>query len=143
MAYGDEAGLAAYAAARGVTLTGTAAVLLTKAHDYIESLAFIGTKATEAQAEQWPRYGASIDGYYVDETIVPQAIIDAEYEAAIGIDQGTDPLATVERAKMRAKVGEIETEYAPGGITQAINQRITAKLRKYIAGGGAVMVRRS
>lgn len=143
MSYGTDAGLTAYATARGVTLTGTAAVLLTKAHDYIESLSFIGTKATEAQAEQWPRYGVWVDGYYVDETAVPQAIIDAEYETAIGIDQGTDPLATVERAKIRVKVGEIETEYAPGGITQAINTRITAKLRKYIVGGGAVQVRRS
>lgn len=142
MAYGTEAGLSAYAAARGVTISGTAAVLLVKAHDYIDSLSFIGSKATEAQDDQWPRINAWVDGYYLDSSAVPQAVIDAEYEAAISIDAGVDPLADVTPAKTRVKVGEIETEYSSYGITRQTNQRIMAKLRKYIvAGGGTAILR--
>jgi hypothetical protein len=47
--------------------------------DYIK---FEGTKATETQALQWPRYDIHIDGYYVENTTIPQQLKDATAEYA-------------------------------------------------------------
>ena len=54
--YVSESDLATYAADRGVTISGTAAVLLIQAMDYLESKNFNGTKSHITQATQWPRY---------------------------------------------------------------------------------------
>ena len=42
--YVSEADLATYATDRGITITGTAAVLIIQAMDYLESRQFLGTK---------------------------------------------------------------------------------------------------
>ena len=60
--YVSEADFATYAADRGVTITGTSAVLLIQAMDSIEEENFKGNKYTDAQALQWPR-----DGVYIDD----------------------------------------------------------------------------
>ena len=43
--YVSESDLATYASDRGVTITGTAAVLIIQAMDYLESRQFLGTKS--------------------------------------------------------------------------------------------------
>ena len=48
--YVSEADLSTYATDRGVTVAGTASVLLIKAMDYIESQPFKGAKGSDAQA---------------------------------------------------------------------------------------------
>jgi hypothetical protein len=63
--YVSAADLSTYATDRGITINGTAAVLLIQAMDYLEQQDFQGYKYTDDQALQWPRGDVYIDGYYV------------------------------------------------------------------------------
>ena len=110
--YVSEADLATYAGDRGVTLTGTAAVLLTQAMDYLESKNFNGTKSNIDQALQWPRYGVELDAYLVLSDAIPQLLKESEMEIAIAIDGGVNPLANQGRETTKEKVGDLEVEYS-------------------------------
>ena len=110
--YVSEADLATYAGDRGVTLTGTAAVLLIQAMDYLESKNFNGTKSNIDQALQWPRYGVELDAYLVLSDAIPQLLKESEMEIAIAIDGGVNPLANQGRETTKEKVGDLEVEYS-------------------------------
>ena len=138
--YGNSTGLTAYATARGVTLTTDLDVLLTKAHDYIESLLYNGTRTVETQTDSFPRIGLYVDGILLDSETVPQRVIDAEYAAAISIDQDVDPLAAVEQSVKKEKVDVIETEYRDGSSSLTYNRTIMALLKPLLSGGGAFRV---
>ena len=135
MAYGTDSGLANYASARGITLSGTEAVLLTLAHDYIESLDYIGEKTDEDQADQWPRDKAFVDGVELDKDTVPQDIIDAEYQTAIAIDQGNSPFATITPGIKAETVDTISIEYQDGAGNRSFDPMVNLKLRRYLRGG--------
>ena len=137
MAYGTDSDLTTYASERGITISGTASQLLTLAHDYIESLDYIGQKAEEDQVDQWPRKNAYIDGYELDENTVPQGIIDAELQTAIAIDQGNSPFATVTPAVKRESVDVLSVEYQDGASNRSFDPMVRLKLRKYLRGGTA------
>ena len=134
--YVTEAELTTYAADRGVTLTAATDVLLIKAMDYIESLAFIGDKSSEGQALQWPRNIVYIDGYYVESTTIPSALKTGQIATALAIDSEDSPLATVERATKREKVDVIEVEYMDSAAAQPIVKTINAAMRKLLVNGG-------
>ena len=110
--YATEAELTTYATDRGITIAGTTAVLLIQAMDYLEQKGFIGTKGSEAQALQWPRWGALLDGYYIETTDIPVLLKESQMEFALGIDGGTNPLSNQDRETTREKVGDIEVEYS-------------------------------
>ena len=110
--YVSGADLATYAGDRGVTLTGTAAVLLIQAMDYLESKNFNGTKSNIDQALQWPRYGVELDAYLVLSDAIPQLLKESEMEIAIAIDGGVNPLANQGRETTKEKVGDLEVEYS-------------------------------
>ncbi len=137
--YVSEADLTTYATDRGVTLSGTEAVLLIQAMDYIESQPFKGYKYTSEQALQWPRGGVTIDGYDVDVDEIPQLLIDAQCEVAIGIDGGTNPLANVERATKSEKVDVIEVEYMDGARDAVYLAAAESKLSKLLKAGSGGM----
>lgn len=130
--YISEAGLSTYATDRGVTLSGTSAILLIQAMDYIESQDFIGDKYEASQALVWPRHGIVIDGYDIAETTIPQLLIDALCEVAIGIDGGVNPLANLSRETVKEKVDVIEVEYSPKAFAQTILQAAETKLKKLV-----------
>jgi hypothetical protein len=133
--YVSEADFSTYATDRGVTIAGTAAVLLIQAMDYIESQMYKGYKYTEAQALQWPRGNVTIDGYYVAVTTIPQLLIDAQCEVAIGIDGGTNPLANATRSTKSEKVGDIAVEYMDGARDSTYLAAAESKLSKLLSGG--------
>jgi hypothetical protein len=135
--YISEADLTTYATDRGITISGTNAVLLIQAMDYIESLDFVGNKNTDAQALQWPRYGVVIDGYSVGSDEIPQLLIDATAEVALGIDGGVNPLAVGERDTVREKVDVIEVEYSSSASSQQYLRAANAKLNKLLNAGGS------
>jgi len=137
MAYGTDSGLNTYASNRGITISGTASQLLTLAHDYIESLDYIGEKTQEDQSEQWPRKNAYIDGVELDNNAVPQGIIDAEYQVAIAIDQGNSPFATVTPGIKSESVDTLSVEYQDGAGNRSFDPMVRLKLRKYLRGGTA------
>jgi len=134
--YVTEAELTTYATARGITLTTDTEQLLIRAMDYVESLEYQGLKLTEGQPLQWPRAGVVVDGYLIDTDDIPELLKNVEMETAMSIDNGEDPLADIGRVKNKATVGPISVEYAAGQATTIV-RKITAQLRKLLAGGGS------
>jgi hypothetical protein len=132
MAYATTVELTAYATARGYTLTGDLAVLLTKANDWIETQNYKGVAIGETA---WPRDGVYIGGVWVSDDIVPTAIKNAEMAMAIEIDKGNEPLATLSRATKREKVGELEVEYADSALDRANFVGVIALIKPYLSGG--------
>ena len=134
MSYATEAELSAYATARGITITGTPAVLLTKAHDWLESMEWAGHRTTVGQADSWPRVTTILKDDWttlpIDE--IPDDIKRAEMECALIYDAGGDPLATVTRAKKRIKVDVIETEYADNAVVNPIYPILNRLIAKYL-----------
>lgn len=130
--YISEADFETYASDRDITLTGSSDVLLITAMDYLEQQTFKGTKNTEAQALQWPRFNVWIDSYSVETTTIPTLLKDALCEIAIGIDGGNNPLADEDRATKREKVGDIEVEYMDGSRNYTYLKAAHAKLKKLL-----------
>jgi hypothetical protein len=134
--YISEADFSTYATDRGVTVSGTSAVLLIQAMDYIEEQPFKGSKGSSTQALQWPRVGVAIDGYDVDSDEIPTILKDALCEIAIGIDGGNNPLSNEERATKREKVDVIEVEYMDGARNSVYLAAAEAKLSRLLKVGG-------
>jgi hypothetical protein len=138
--YASEAELTAYALAREVTLTSGEETLLIQAMDYIESLAFIGVKYTDAQALQWPRSGAVVDGFDVAITAIPTQLPIAQMVVALAIDAGNGPLIDLPRKVEREKVGDLEVQYSSGSASVTIARTINAQLWKLLANAGGFKV---
>ena len=134
--YVTEAELTTYAADRGVTLTGTPAVLLINAMDYLESLHYIGYKFIEEQPLQWPRDEVYIDTYYIERTTIPKELKNGQMAVALSIDAGNGPLETLDRNVKREKADVVEIEYMDNAPPEAIVRTINAALRKLLAPGG-------
>lgn len=135
--YITEAELATYASDRGVTVAGTAAILLIEAMDYIESLSYKGYKLTETQALVWPRGDVYVDGYYIDQDEIPQLLKDSQAEVALAIDAGNGPLDNLERKVESESVDSISITYANNSSSDVIVRKIDAKLRKLLANGNS------
>jgi hypothetical protein len=131
--YVSVATLQTYASDRGITISGTEEDLLIQAMDYIESLDYIGYKLTDTQTLQWPRGDAKKDKiYWYDTNEIPQELIDALCEVALAVDAGNSPLANLDRATKREKVGDLEIEYKDSAASQVVVKKINAKLRKLL-----------
>lgn len=141
--YVSEAELLAYATARGKTLSTDRSVLLIQAMDYIDEQDFIGEKFTETQALQWPRYNAWLDNYLIGPDTIPQLLKDCLCEAAIAVDAGNSPLATIEREVKRETVDVLTIEYMDSAGAVPYNRALETKLRRLIKGGGKKMVVRA
>jgi hypothetical protein len=138
--YTDAAALNAYLDVRGLQLSfqnGDEEALLHQAMDYIETRDFIGNKLTKAQSTQWPRSGVSVDGFPVEEDEIPSDLSLAQIETAIAIDNGTDPLANIERETKREKVGDVEVEYMDKAKDSVELTAIDARLDKLLVRGGS------
>lgn len=135
--YVTTAELDTYATARGVTIiSGDREKYLLLAMDYLEPLRFIGTKYSATQALQWPRSGAYIDGYLLDEDAIPTLLKNAEMQIAMSISEGYSPVAVIERATKKEKVGPLEVEYQAGAASSPIDPKIGYSIQKLIVGGG-------
>ena len=133
--YGNTTDLTAYAAARGVTLTGDPATLLVNAHDYLESLSYRGYRTVSTQDDSWPRTGVVVDGVTLDSAAVPQRVIDAEYAQSIAIDQGNGAQNAITAGVKREKLGPLETEYQDGAISATIDTKTMSLLSPLLANG--------
>lgn len=136
--YGTTAGLIAYATARGKTITsGKEEEYLIRAMDVLEYLPLPGNKFTETQPLQWPRENVVIDGFDIDTDEIPQVLIDCEYECAIAINEGYDPIAVVSRVTKRVTVGPITKEYSSNSPSFGIYQPFYNKLSRLMGGATA------
>lgn len=130
--YGDDSGFTSWLQENGYMLPNGApapAVLRQRGSAYVDALygtRFVGQAAAgHAQERAWPRAGACVDGSPIPDDVVPHAVINASYEAALQI--ATDPasLSAVGSAAQRVKrekvEGAVEVEYqsASGSETAA------------------------
>lgn len=95
-----------------------------------------GTKLMREQALSWPRYGAVVDGWYVESTIVPAEVANACADLALKA-LSADLAPDLERGIVREKVGPLETEYDPFGSQTKRYRAIDMALAAYLTGSGA------
>lgn len=109
--------IVAYAAARGVTLANATdadkdavAVLGIQAMDYLNSLAWKGTKTYPDSLVPFPRTG--LTGY--TDTQIPAAIKQAQMQLAVIANSGVVLVPSIVGGSFikREKIGPIETEYS-------------------------------
>lgn len=129
--YITVAELQAYAADRGITLTGDVTILIARSMDYIESRKYIGYKTVSTQALQFPRV-ISTD---YDSDTVPNEIKTAQCIAAIFIGQGEDLQPVVGQAIKRKKTDVLETEYQDNTTGTAQFTALSDVLRPFLNGG--------
>lgn len=131
--YGDEAGLQAYADARGVTILGDKTQLLIGAMDYLEIQSYKYRKYDYDQALQFPRSQTTYD---VDLGTVPPEVITAQYVAALLIDSGEELNAVVERStKMEEVFQAVSVEYMDNAAETNYYPQLTKLLARWLAGG--------
>lgn len=122
--YAAIAQLRAYAAARGKTLPVADAeceVAMTKAMDYLEAQRdrYTGMRTSRTQPLQWPRTGATVDGYLLAVDEIPHELVAAQLALAVEAAAGTDLLPTAGTASTgpvvaQEVVGAVKVQYAPG-----------------------------
>ena len=108
-----------------------------------------GVIVQEFQAREWPRYTAEAHGYNfgafgtmrdfpIRSDRIPREIKEAQMELAFLIQNGADPLATVDglvkRKREKLDVLEEETEYF-GGQGKPRYPAVDRLVRRYITGG--------
>lgn len=142
MAYGSEQGFRDWLAQNGYVLSGEDAgvpALLSRASAYIDAqfgARFKGVTTAVDQADQWPRSGVVVNGRVVPAGVVPLAIVQATYRAALAEGQGFslsrnfDP--SVAQVK-REKVDVIETEYFQQPTDTAASAPVVAGLDGLLA----------
>lgn len=135
--YVDDADFTAWATARGITLTGTASVLLTRSLDYVELQQYKGTRTDEAQSLSWPRTGVYIDGVEQAVDAVPQLVKELQMRVAADMDAGADPLAVQsQQVKSRRVEGAVSVEYMEGSYKPSRSSQVSLLLAKLTAAGG-------
>lgn len=117
--YGTLADFETYATNMGWTLTGDDVKKeadLRRATLYLDrNYIWRGWKVTSEAARLWPRSMSElVDDFSVDSEIIPQAIIDAQFELAFISNSGTDLFATVDIGAVtesKVKVDVIEESF--------------------------------
>lgn len=110
----------AYFSDRGVTAwasltTAVKQTSLVKATDYLEatySQAWIGDRATIAQALSFPRLNMVVDNFYLPSDEVPVKVIHATIEMALRASSGEVLISDQSQQIVKEKVDVIETTYS-------------------------------
>ena len=103
--------------------------------DYIESLNFLGFKANEDQALQWPRYEVYIDGYSVDGTEIPNQLKLAVYEAIKVEIDGYSEMNPIDRKTISETVGDISVTYTSNSASKTTTPALSFAVRKLTRSG--------
>jgi hypothetical protein len=125
----------AWALARAITVHGNQAHTeehILRAMDFIESQNFLGRKATDEQALQWPRTEVYIDSYSVNSNEIPKQLKYAVYETTVTVENGNFALSVKDRQTTQEKIGEITVTYKNNASMKAQTPAVTAALRKII-----------
>lgn len=139
--YISVADASSYFTARAVTTWAALATdalreaALRKATDYMENTyTWQGTRKTEEQALSWPRYNVVVDGYLIDDDIVPEAVKRACAELALK-STTADLSPDMAQGVTREKVGPIEVEYDKSSPRVTKYTAIDAMLASYLSSG--------
>lgn len=122
---------------------------LIKATAYIDGkyyFRFTGTKASHAQALQWPRINALESGMYtISPDVLPPAVVLATCEAAlleIATEGALTPAPESGATVTRVKVGPVEEEYATTAPARTLFNVLDGLLRGIGDMGGGTTLRR-
>ncbi len=129
--YVTVADFEAYAATRGITISGDSEMLLIKAMDYLESLVYKGEKFVRDQPLQWPRWDVVIDNFLVTVHSIPPHLIKGQIEVALAIDRGIDPISDIPRIKESVRVGDISVQYHKN-MAVTLVRKLSASLWKVL-----------
>ena len=133
--YASVATLQAYAEARGYTLPDTDAgceLLLIKAMDYIEARRsrFQGMKTSSTQPLQWPRKWVIIDGYAINNGVIPIELVKAQCELAVAAYtinlQPTLQPSTAGQVKSKRIDGAVSIDYFESAASKYSLPQFTA-----------------
>jgi len=150
--YVSVADFKAYADARGYSYPGTDPAcekLLIKAMDYIEAQRnlYQGIKSKNTQPLQWPRYGVSVDGYWILTTTIPPELVRAQCELAVAaytlaLQPNVLPTDTG-TAKRKRVEGAVDVEYYEAASKRVLPQFTAAEnlLAPLYKRGGFVVAR--
>lgn len=124
-----------WATARGITHSHSSAQIekyILRAMDYFENLNFMGRKATDTQALQWPRTEVVIDTYSVDSDEIPSEVKKAIYELVKTESDSDSYMKPLERHTTKEKIGEIEITYKDSASMRRSTPAVGIALRKII-----------
>lgn len=143
--YATDAELAAYATARGITITGTPDVLLIQAMDYLATLEdrWQGSRTSSTQPLAWPRTGVYVYGTALADDAIPQSLKDAQCRLALDADAGTVLMPNVEVGGKGSVIEEavdvVRVKYAEGyNNSQPIFIAVNGLLKPLMNSGGGV-----
>lgn len=143
--YASEAELAAYASARGITVTGTPSVLLLLAMDYLATLEdrWQGERTSPSQPLAWPRTGVYVYGTALADDAIPQSLKDAQIRLALEADSGVALMPTVGAGSTGSVIEEtvdvVTVKYAEGANnTQPVFTAAMGLLKPLIKAGGGI-----
>jgi hypothetical protein len=141
--YGSDDGFTAYATAAGYTVpSGDVTAARQRGSAYIDGtygLRFPGVPTGGADQERaWPRTGATdYWGNEIGSAVIPAAVINASYEAALIELQSPGSLSVVGSASgavKRERVGPLEVEYAgASGDVAADNALVSTRIAGLLA----------
>lgn len=111
-----------YATTRGLTVGSDETARekeLILANDFLESMraSYQGNKTLQANSLQFPRCGVFIDGFSVDDDVIPQELKNAQMEAGAYANANDLITNTASQNVSSEKVDVIEISYFSGGKT--------------------------
>jgi hypothetical protein len=141
--YVSVASARTWVAARGFSFTGTDSVveqLLLLAMDLLETYRaqYRGSKTASDQSLQWPRTGATLDRELLEDDAIPPLLISAQIQLAYEAQSTVLQPSGTGQEVLKEKVGPIETEYVPRGMTtiRPLFNKANAFLDPLLRGGG-------
>ncbi len=93
----------------------------------------------EDQALCWPRYGVIVEGYSIDDDVVPEIVKRACAELALRAASG-DLQADLEQGVVREQIGPIAVEYDRSSPQAKRYKQIETMLLPYLKSGGGISI---
>lgn len=116
-----------------------------KSMRYLESLPWKGIKSVQGQNLEWPRYNVyDRNGYLIEDTDIPQAVINAQCEIAVlmlpGSDVDLQPTFTKDDYLIENAVyGAVTEKWDPNGSTRRPNNTTIKDILKGLIGSAFIV----
>lgn len=127
--------------AHGTTFWNSSEAAILHAARLIDRLSsFFGTKADQAQAMAWPRFGVyNEDGWLIDEATIPQRVKDAQCELAGFLAREDRTEGMTAQGLDELKIGPLDLKFSNGGEPELVPDVVWEMLAPYLlsaSGGG-------
>ena len=103
-----------------------------QAMSYFETLNFLGEKASDEQALQFPRSGLRIDRYGINTDEIPKQVLTALYELTYAYESGNAPDGAIARETQTETIGTISVTYKNSSADKVLTPAVTNALKKLI-----------